>query len=302
MALKLDYVVRETTSNLRRNVTLTFAAIVTVGVSLALFGSALLLQAGVDNVSARWENGIELIVFLQRDATDDQLEALRTAFDDNPEIGPDNYRYVDLEESRAEARRLFERNDAMLQKIEDSEDLVPASFRIVPQKKDTEVINALARQFAGQPGVQRTTSSQEAVKTVSDVTQFSRTAILSVAVGLLVAALMLILNAIRMAMFARRREIEVMKLVGATNWFIRVPFMLEGIIHGLIGSLLALVGVLTLDRFMERVATNEEYRLILQGFVASPGERTTTLVIVVLLGMVIGAAGSGWALSRFLKV
>jgi cell division transport system permease protein len=300
VALKLDYVVRETTSNLRRNVTLTFAAIVTVGVSLALFGSALLLQAGVDNVSARWEDGIELIVFLKRDATDDQLEALQAQFDENPEI--DSYNYMDLDESRAEARRLFERNEPMLQKIEEQEDLVPASFRIAPVRKDADVINALARQFAGEPGVQQTTSSQDAVKTVSDVTQFARTAILSVAVGLLLAALMLILNAIRMAMFARRREIEVMKLVGATNWFIRVPFMLEGIIQGFIGSLIALLGVVTLDRFMERVATNEEYRLILQGFVASSGERTFTMVIVVVLGMVIGAAGSGWALSRFLKV
>jgi cell division transport system permease protein len=300
VALKLDYVVRETTSNLRRNVTLTFAAIMTVGVSLALFGSALLLQHGVENVSARWEDGIELIVFLKRDVTEEQRTALETLFDESDQI--ESVNYMDLDESRAEARRLFERNEAMLQKIEEDEDLVPASYRIVPTTKDTQVISSLARQFAGQAGVQRTTSSQEAVQTVSDVTQFSRTAILLVAIGLLVAALMLILNAIRMAMFARRREIEVMKLVGATNWFIRVPFMLEGIIHGLIGSLLALVGVLTLDRFMERVATNEEYRLILQGFVASSGERAQTIVLVLALGMVIGAAGSGWALSRFLRV
>ena len=300
MALKLDYVVRETTSNLRRNVTLTFAAIVTVGVSLALFGSALLLQAGVDNVSARWEDGIELIVFVQRDITEEQTAALTQAFDENPQV--DDYDFVDLEESQAEARRLFERNDAMLQRIEEDDDLVPASYRIRPTTAETEIIDNLGLQFAELPGVRRTTSSSDAVQTVSDVTQFSRRAILSVAVGLLVAALMLILNAIRMAMFARRREIEVMKLVGATNWFIRVPFMLEGIIHGLIGSLLALVGVFTLDRFMERVATNEEYRLILQGFVASQGELTTTMILVVVLGMVIGAAGSGWALSRFLKV
>ena len=300
MALKLDYVVRETTSNLRRNVTLTFAAIVTVGVSLALFGSALLLQAGVDNVSARWEDGIELIVFVQRDISEEQTAALTQAFDENPQV--DDYDFVDLEESQAEARRLFERNDAMLQRIEEDDDLVPASYRIRPTTAETEIIDNLGLQFAELPGVRRTTSSSDAVQTVSDVTQFSRRAILSVAVGLLVAALMLILNAIRMAMFARRREIEVMKLVGATNWFIRVPFMLEGIIHGLIGSLLALVGVFTLDRFMERVATNEEYRLILQGFVASQGELTTTMILVVVLGMVIGAAGSGWALSRFLKV
>jgi cell division transport system permease protein len=300
VALKLDYVVRETTTNLRRNVTLTFAAIVTVGVSLALFGSALLLQHGVDNVSARWENGIELIVFLKRDISPDQRTALETVFNENDEV--DNFDYMNLEQSNAEARRLFDRNEAMLTQIEENPELVPASYRIKPVRKDTAVIQSLQQQFASQPGVLKTTSSQEAVKTVSDVTQFSRTAILAVAVGLLVAALMLILNAIRMAMFARRREIEVMKLVGATNWFIRVPFMLEGIIQGLIGSALALVGVWTLDRFMERVATNEEYRLILQGFVASNSELTQTMVLVIVLGVVIGAAGSGWALSRFLKV
>lgn len=300
MALKLDYVVRETTTNLRRNVTLSFAAIVTVGVSLALFGSALLLQHGVDNVSARWEDGIELIVFLQRDISEEQRAQLEAAFDENDEI--DRARYVDIEESQAEARRLFDRNEAMLKQIEENPELVPASYRIAPQTKDTAVITSLQQQFNSQPGVLRTTSSQDAVQTVSDVTQFSRRAILAVAIGLLVAALMLILNAIRMAMFARRREIEVMKLVGATNWFIRVPFMLEGIIQGLIGSALALIGVWTLDRFMERVATNAEYRLILQGFVASSGELTQTLVLVIALGVTIGAAGSGWALSRFLKV
>ncbi len=300
MALKLDYVVRETTTNLRRNVTLTFAAIMTVGVSLALFGSALLLQHGVDNVSARWEDGIELIVFVRRDITEEQRTELQQTFNENDEV--QNFEYVNVEKSNAEAKRLFERNEAMLAQIDANPDLVPASFRIAPKTKDTAVIQSLQDQFSKLGGVLRVTSSQEAVKTVSDVTQFSRTAILAVAIGLLVAALMLILNAIRMAMFARRREIEVMKLVGATNWFIRVPFMLEGIIQGLIGAGLALVGVWTLDRFMERVATNEEYRLILQGFVASNSELTQTMVLVILLGVVIGAAGSGWALSRFLKV
>jgi cell division transport system permease protein len=190
----------------------------------------------------------------------------------------------------------------MLRQIRDEETWIPPSFRLVPTTKEVGVIEALQSQLAGAPGVLEVTSSLEAVDTVVDVVEFANTAILIVAVGLLVAAVMLILNAIRMAMFARRREIEVMKLVGATNWFIRVPFMLEGVIHGLVGSLFALTGVWALDRFMERVATNEEYRLVLQGFVASPGEVTMTMILVVLLGVVIGAAGSGWALSRFLKV
>jgi cell division transport system permease protein len=300
MALKLDYVVRETGSNLRRNITLSLAAVVTVGVSLALFGSALLLQQGVENVSGRWEQGIELIVFLQRNITDEQRDALEQQLRDNPEI--EGIRYVGVEESREEALRLFERNDAMLRKIRENETWVPPSFRLAPNTKDIDAIRSLQRQLQGVPGVFSVATSLDAVETVTDVARFANRAILIVAVGLLVAALMLILNAIRMAMFARRREIEVMKLVGATNWFIRVPFMLEGVVQGLVGSVFALVSLWFLDGFMERVATRDEYRLVLQGFVASQGELTLTMIIVVVLGVVIGAAGSGWALSRFLKV
>ena len=297
--MKFDYVLRETMTNLRRNVTLTIAAIVTVGVSLALFGSTLLVGQGVDNVSQRWSDGIEVIAFLKSDVTPEQREAIEDFIEDSPEIGTWDYR--DLEESREEALRLFERNEAMKAKIEGGT-RIPDSYRLSPESKDVNLMRSLGEQLRALPGVHIVTDESDSVKTITAVSAFAQLAMLVVGIGLLVAALLLILNAIRMAMFARRREIEVMKLVGATNWFIRVPFMLEGIIHGLIGSLLALIGVLTLDRFMERVATNEEYRLILQGFVASPGERTTTLLVVVLLGMVIGAAGSGWALSRFLRV
>ncbi len=300
MALKLDYVVREVGSNLRRNITLSLAAIVTVGVSLSLFGSALLLQQGVENVSGRWQNDIELIAFLKRDITDEQKNALQQQLEENPQI--ERIRYVGVDASRQEALRLFERNDAMLRKIRENETWVPPSFRLVPTTKDVDAIKSLQHQLSGAAGVFSVATSLDAVQTVTDVAQFARKAILVVAVGLLLAALMLILNAIRMAMFARRREIEVMKLVGATNWFIRVPFMLEGVIQGLVGSAFALISLWFLDGFMERVATKERYRLILQGFVASQAELTLTMVIVVVLGVVIGAAGSGWALSRFLKV
>jgi cell division transport system permease protein len=93
-----------------------------------------------------------------------------------------------------------------------------------------------------------------------------------------------------------------MKLVGATNWFIRVPFMLEGIIQGLVGSALALGAVFGLHRFMEAASHNDDYRAIMEGFVATTSELWTTAGVVLTLGVVIGAAGSGWAISRFLRV
>jgi cell division transport system permease protein len=298
--MKLDYILRETVINLRRNITLTFAAIVTVAVSLALFGSTLLLRQGVDNMSARWQDGIQVIVWLQRAVTDDQRVALEEAIESNPDVA--DYVYVDVDESYEEARRLFRANTAMLQRLEEDPAMVPPSYRLVPRTTEAGAVEGLRRQYEGQAGVQAATGETEGVKTVRGVSDFSQRAMLAIAVGLLVAALMLILNAIRMATFARRREIEVMKLVGATNWFIRVPFMLEGIIQGLVGGLLALGAVWALDNAMDSAARNPDYDAILEGFVASGGQFTWTAVVVVVLGIVIGAAGSGWALSRFLKV
>ena len=298
--MKLDYVARETTTNLRRNITLTFAAIVTVAVSLALFGSTLLVRQGVDNVSARWEEGIELIVFLQRNITEEQQTAIEDLLESNPEVA--DYRFVDVEASHREAERLFARNAAMMERLAADPEMIPPSFRIVPQTKEADVIESLRQQFVSQPGVRSAVGESDSVKTVRGVSNFSQRAMLVVAVGLLVAALMLILNAIRMAMFARRREIEVMKLVGATNWFIRVPFMLEGIVQGVVGAFVALGAVWALDSAMDRAAQNADYQAIMGGFVASSSEFTVTAIIVVVLGIVIGAAGSGWALSRFLKV
>jgi cell division transport system permease protein len=297
--VKLDYVARETATNLRRNITLTIAAIMTVAVSLALFGSTLLVRQGVDNVSERWSDGIEVIAFLKSDVTQDQRDAIESFIDDNPDVG--DWHYVDLDASKAEALRLFERNEAMRTKIENGT-RIPDSYRLSPQSKETNLMKSLGQQLAGQPGVLQVTDETESVKTVTAVSEFAQRAMLVVGVGLLVAALLLILNAIRMAMFARRREIEVMKLVGATNWFIRVPFMLEGIIQGLVGALIALGAVAALDRAMTSAAQNKDYQAIMEGFVASSMEFRLTAIVVVLLGVTIGAAGSGWALSRFLKV
>jgi cell division transport system permease protein len=297
--VKLDYVARETATNLRRNITLTIAAIMTVAVSLSLFGSTLLVRQGVDNVSTRWRDGIELIAFLKEDITEEQHDAIKEMLEANPEVGA--FRYVDLDDSKDEALRLFERHDAMRAQIE-SGTRVPDSYRLKPASSDIDLMASLGEQLAAQPGVLTVRDVSESVKTVTGVSNFAQRAMLVVGVALLAAALLLILNAIRMAMFARRREIEVMKLVGATNWFIRVPFMLEGIIQGLVGAGFALVAVFSLDRFMQAAAENEEYRAIMEGFVANSRELYLTAGVVVVLGIVIGAAGSGWALSRFLKV
>jgi cell division transport system permease protein len=297
--VKFDYVLRETFANLRRNFTLTFAAIVTIAVCLSLFGSTLLMRQGVDNVAVRWREGIEVIAFLKSDVSDEQHDAITAFLDESPEVG--DWSYVDIEESREEALRVLEGHPAMQAKIEDGA-RVPDSYRLKPSSSDINLMDSLGTQLEELPGVLQVNDVSEAVKTVKGVSTFMQRAMFIGGTILLVASLLLILNHIRMATFARRREIEVMKRVGATNWFIRVPFMLEGIVQGIVGAVVAIGAVVGVDRFMQAASANEDYRAILDGFVATPSDLMMTAVVIVVLGIVIGAAGSSVALSRFLKV
>jgi cell division transport system permease protein len=283
---------------MRRNVTLTIAAIVTMAVSLGLFGSAMLIRAGVDSLSSRWQKGVEVIVFVDRKIEPAQQEALEKTLDEHPEVS--GAEFMDDDASRAEYQRIFDDNQAMLDRIEENPDLLPNSYRITPVSKETQAILSLTQQLGKEPGVLQATSALEGVRRVQHISSAAQTGILLVAVGLLLAAMLLILNAIRMAMFARRREIEVMKLVGATNWFIRIPFMMEGMIQGIVGSALAVSGIVFLNRYMQSISKDQN--TILTGFAASGSEVMVVMISVVVLGIVIGAVGSGWALSRFLKV
>jgi cell division transport system permease protein len=297
MAVRPDYVVRETWTNLRRNVTLTLAAIVTIGVSLSLFGGAMVIRAGAETLSTRWQDDVQIVMFLDRDVADEQQEALETALDEHPEVA--RFSFFGESESIEEAQRLFATNDAMLQRIDENPSMIPNSYRVVPSTVERDAVSSLTAQLASEPGVMRATSPSEGVELVEEVSGPMQTVMFVIAVGLLAAALMLILNAIRMAMFARRREIEVMKLVGATNWFIRIPFMLEGVVQGVLGSFIAVGVIFAQNEWLVR--RGGESDTVLSYFVPTSGAIGFVIALVLVLGIGVGAIGSGWAVSRFLR-
>ncbi|MDZ7678708.1 MAG: permease-like cell division protein FtsX [Acidimicrobiales bacterium] len=295
---KVDYIARETGHNLLRNISLTLASMVTVAVSLSLVGSALLLRQGVQNATARWEGGIEFIVFINPEAEPVQEQAVREALESSPAV--DEWHYVTKDEAYEEFVELFRNTPEMIDAV--SPEILPPSFRVVPDNPDADAIRALGQQFENRPGVYRVVFAFEAVQTLQQLSRLMSFAILIVAAVLLFAAGLLILNTIRMAMFARRREIEVMKLVGATNWFIRIPFMLEGLIQGVVGASIAVGSVVVLNNFFESWLQNTESFQVLQGFVVSTSELVGTSVFIFVVGMLVGAIGSGIAVSRFLDV
>ena len=298
MAIKLNYVARETGSNLWRNVSLTVASVLTVAVSLCLFGVAQLVYQGVGNATARWKGGIEFIIFMKSTATPEQLAAVKTELEDTPQVK--DVAFVDKKAAYEEFKQLFSRSPEMLDVVK--EDSMPPSFKVAPATDDPDVIQQLGKQFDDDPGVREVVFAFEAVRTMKRFSNVLRIVLLGVAFTLLGAALLLILNTIRMAMFARRREIEVMKLVGATNWFIRVPFMLEGLVQGLVGAITAIFLVIGLNWGYDGWLRRKQNSNIFQSFAVSGSQVTTTSIVLLALGCLIGTVGSGIAVSRYLDV
>ncbi len=298
MAVKLDYVLRETGSNLTRNVTLTLASVLTVVVSLTLFGSALLLQQGVENANDRFKGGIEFIVYLQPDVTQEQRASIEKDLVDNPDVKTATF--VNQDETYEEFKRLFQDSQQLVESV--SPEILPPSFRVAPRIQDPEVVQALGAQFEGKPGVYEVVFAFEVVQRIQETFNKIGVRFLLAAFLLLIAALMLILNGIRVAMFARRREIEVQKLVGATNWFIRVPFIVEGIVQTLVGAAVA-VGFMTfiIRPFIDELS-EDKILPIFQGFTVTDGNLVFTNILVVGVAVLIGAIGSAVAVSRFLDV
>ncbi len=297
MALKVDYMVRETGTNLFRNFSLTIASVLTVAVSLSLVGGAFLLRSAVDNATQQWEGGIEFIVFMQPDATQAQTDAVQRQLDQSTQI--DSYKYFDQDRTFKEFKDLFKNTPQIVDSV--TPDILPPSFRVVPVDKSAETIEGLRTVFEQQPGVREVVAAFDSIRTIRNLSNLIGVGLFVVATFLLVAAALLILNSIRMAMFARRREIEVMKLVGASNWFIRVPFMLEGVVQGLIGSGFAIGVVFAVQRVFDNIASDQRFSLF-AGLLVDNQQVTFTAVLVVVAGVLIGALGSAFAVSRFLDV
>lgn len=298
MALKVDYVVKETTKNLVRNPWLTIATVLCVFVSIVLVGASLLTRQGMQNATLQWQGGVEFIVYMNPDATADQIDAVRRSLEENPQV--DSFDFLDKNRVYERFRQLFERDSPEL--VESiTPDVLPTQFDVKPTEANNELVQALKQQFSEKPGVREVVAADEAIRTIERLSNLLSLGMVLVAVALTVAALVLIGNTIQTAIFARRREIEVMKLVGATNWFIRVPFMLEGIVQGVLGSLLGIAGVYGLNWAFDRYFASSELEL-LGNFAVDSSDVFATALLLLVGGVLIGAVASAVAVSFYVKV
>ena len=290
---RLKYFTRETLISLRRNVMMTIAGIMTVFISLMLFGGILIVVRAVDHGTSTWRHNVELEVWMNVKATSPEIEAIRSELARDPQVKSIHFR------NHAEAWKVFKQiehgNRALLESIK-PEDL-PESFLVVPT--DAKLTNDVASRFAGRTGVHHVTTADKQVRALLNGIRIVRNLFFAMAAVLLAASVFLIVNTIRLATYARRREIEVMKLVGASNWFVRVPFLAEGFVQGAIGAGLAFGGVFLLESWLGGVLSRS--RNLFSTFYLTHADALSIGIIVLIIGVAIGTIGSLIGIRRFLE-
>jgi cell division transport system permease protein len=292
MVRRLDYYFRETFQGLRRNGLVAFAAVSTAFIALFLLGMALLVRREADLLIKYTQADVEVSVFLRDDVSQGQQEYLGTLLADMPEISTVEFESKD--EAIVRFREIFKDQEDLVANV--SDDALPASFRV--KLHDSRQFGVVRARIDGQPGIDKVVDHSDVLTKLNAVTAVFRVGVLAVALVMLVSSAVLIGNTVRMAVFARRKEIGIMRLVGATNWHIRVPFLIEGIIEGLLGA-----GAAILTLFIIKTAFLDTLRTEIQ-FLPWVGTADVVASVpwLVIASVAVSAIASLFAMRRFLEV
>ena len=289
----LRYALRETGQNLWRNLLLAVATVITVGVSLAMFGGFLLFQVAVDNATARWEDGVEFIVWMNADADESQDASVRNQLQESP--GVLNWDYIDQQQAYEEFKQIFEDTPELLDVVK--AEGVPPYYRVAPADPDPDVVEELGNQFKGRPGVRTVTFAGDVIRDVQNLADRAGRVLFVGSIVLLAASTLLILNTLAVAIGNRRTEIEIMRLVGATKWFIRIPFMFEGLAQGLLGAVVAMISNVLLRTYVIDQFSDADALQLLAGFKVDDAAMFRVNLLMLFVGAAVSVIGSAVAVA-----
>jgi cell division transport system permease protein len=260
MAPRVEYFFRETASGLRRNGVVAFAAMSTAFIALFLFGLSLLIAREFALVTRVLTGNVEVQVYLTDPVSSGTVGRLTNKLQQVPAVA--NVAYWNKERSCEEFKRLFEGQSVFLENV-DCMKVIPTSLRVkLSEVTNFEQITASLgctiavepdgdqHQECTEPGVRSVADYQKLLDRLDSLTRVLSLGVFGIAVIMLVSAIGLVANTLRMGMFARRKEIGIMRLVGATNWRIRVPFLIEGMVEALLGAASAIAGLFLVKVFV----------------------------------------------------
>lgn len=302
MSINVGYFFKESVLNFRRNWVMSLGAVITIFLSLLLVGVSLATGVVVDNIVKDVESKVSIRVFLKDGAAAGDVDSLQKQLLADPRV--DKVDYTSKEKALEEFKKTVD--PEMIAQLDGNP--LPASLDV--QLKDPREVRTMASTIKANPlfvkVADNPTDPEKSLKYGQQIVDqlFSFTRVVRVVevvfiAMLAVVSLIFINNTIRLAIYARRKEIGIMRLVGASNWFIRAPFLLEGVFQALIGAGLAILTIVGLrEVILPRLSE------VLQFLpVAISGQMMAQIALVlVLAGVFFGILGSGVALRRYLKV
>ena len=289
-----EYMVRETLISLKRHNWMSIASISTVAVSLFVLGIFMILVLNMNRMASFLESQVQISVYLKDDLS---KEDIRGIGDDIRGLqGIDTVAFISRSDAEKRLRERLGEQAYLLDALGDQNPL-PDSYEVTV--RDPSMVETTAKAIAEFSGVEQTKYGQDVVEHLFDITRLIRIFGLVLMLLLAGATLFIISNTIRLTVFARRKEVAIMKYVGATDWFIRWPFMLEGVVMGFAGGVIAAIAL----KLVYAAAAAKIYDT-LAFFPLMPQYPSMNYITVALLltGMAIGALGSALSLKRFLKV
>ena len=298
--MRLGFFLHEATRSLKRNAIPSFAAMATVLVTVLVLGVFIPIVQATTGAANEVRQKVLVDVYLKSDAKPADVQRVEQRLkNDTPYVGTVDF--VSKDKAYAEEKK---RNPEAYELL--GSNPLPDTFRVTPDSPGNveKLRDALApvaangQRAAIDPTIDEVKNRRDDTQKILTATRVVKLSMGGLAILLVLASILLIANTIRLSLFSRRREVEVMKLVGATDWFIRWPFMIEGIVMGALGGVLAiLLLVIGKIAFLDPLA--QDFALI-----ASPDTINFPLLVAVLLcaSVVVAAAGSGLSLRRFLRV
>jgi cell division transport system permease protein len=284
---------------LKRNAVPSFAAMATVLVTVLVLGVFIPVVQATTGAANEVRGRVIADVYMQTNVTDRDIQRVRSLIDRTPHVA--GVEFVSKERAYQEERK---RNPQAYDLL--GSNPLPDTFRVRPDKPEniSAILQSLSPQAPGggrvpaDQSIDEVRNREEDTNKILSATQVVKFTMAGLALLLVIASVLLIANTIRLSLYSRRREVEVMKLVGATDWFIRWPFVLEGVIVGFFGGVLA-IGLLVVAKIALVDPLAEQYALI-----AAPDTMNFGALVAVLLvaSVAVSAAGSGISLRRFLRV
>lgn len=301
--MRANFIFSEVWIGLRRNLTMTIAVIVTVAIGMALLGVGLMINSQISGMKDHWSDKVEVSVFLckKNDAfpqckgsggvNAQEQAALKTQIESMPQV--ERVEFEDAAKAYANFRAQNAGNTVMLSAIQVGD--MPESFRV--KLKDPDTYGAVIDSLKGAAGVSNVVNQKAILENFFGLLESLRWAALVVAVILVFAAALLIGNTVRLSAYNRRRETGIMRLVGASNLYIQLPFVMEGVIAGLLGGVVA-----ALLLIISKVFLFDKVQAYLANTPLTWETVATVITLTMIFGVVICVLASFITLRRYLRV